>query len=60
LVYESAGSVEEGLLVSGAELVRTAGAAHRMPVAILDSDPADHAAWLAGARAAVDRVLGAG
>ena len=47
-VYEEAGQ--------GAA-VRATAAAYRMPVEVVEADPADHATWLAATRAAVERVL---
>ncbi len=57
LVYEAAGSVDGALLAGGAELVRAAGAANSMPVAVIDVAPGDHVAWLHAAAAAVGHVL---
>lgn len=57
LVYEGAGTVRPDVLVAGAEVTRTAGAAHRMPVAVTGDDPADRSAWLAGMRAAVADIV---
>jgi putative NADH-flavin reductase len=57
LVYEGAGSVAPRLLEEGADAVRAASTTWRMPVAVTATDPADHAAWLAEMRAAVDGVL---
>lgn len=57
LVYEGAGTVDAALLGDGAELARQTGEANRMPVAVIEQDPADHEGWLRMARAAVDDVL---
>jgi putative NAD(P)-binding protein len=57
-VYEEAGSVERDRLEEGAAIVREAGEVYRMPVELLEQDPADRAAWLGEATAAVRRVLG--
>ncbi len=57
LVYEGAGSVAPEFLAEGADAVRAASATWRMPVAVTAADPAEHAAWLAEMRAAVDGVL---
>jgi hypothetical protein len=57
LVYEAGGSVEPNLLEQGAALVRAAGSTYRMPVQVVDQDPADRAAWLAAMRTAVTRLL---
>jgi nucleoside-diphosphate-sugar epimerase len=45
IVYEAAGSVEPGVLAAGAELVREAGRAWRIPTEIVAADPNDSAAW---------------
>jgi nucleoside-diphosphate-sugar epimerase len=56
-VYEAAGSVDAATLTAGAETARAAAQTWQMPVEVLDADPADAAAWLAAARAAVAGVL---
>lgn len=58
LVYEAAGTVDPGVLAEGARRVREAGARHRMPVEVVEADPADVPFWLAETRSAVDAVLG--
>jgi hypothetical protein len=58
LVYEAGGTVAPELLAAGASTVRSLGAAHRVPVEVVDSDPADLGTWIADMRAAVERVLG--
>lgn len=50
--YEAAGSVAPELLRDGAEAVRRAGAIWRIPVTVVDADPADREAWLKAALAA--------
>lgn len=57
LLYETAGTVDPALLAQGAETVRAACTYSEIPHALLDADPADHAAWLAGALARVDELL---
>jgi hypothetical protein len=57
IVYEAAGSVEPALLASGAAAVRAAADRWRMPAEVVEADPADHEAWLAAMRAAVERLL---
>lgn len=57
LVYEGAGAVDGGLLAGGAELVRAAGERWMMPVAVVDTDPAEHAPWLAAMRRAVADLI---
>jgi uncharacterized protein YbjT (DUF2867 family) len=57
LLYEAAGTVDGELLAAGAETVRAACGYSEIPHALLEADPADHAAWLAAALAAVDELL---
>ena len=57
IVYEAAGSVEPALLASGAAAVRAAAERWRLPAEVVEADPADHTAWLAAMRAAVERLL---
>ena len=59
LVYEAAGTADPAALARGAEIATAAQAAHRMPVALIETPPADHAGWLADAVRAVDEVLAA-
>jgi nucleoside-diphosphate-sugar epimerase len=56
-VYEAAGSVDGGLLAGGAAAVRAAAERWRIPAEVVETDPADHDAWLAATRAAVERLL---
>jgi uncharacterized protein YbjT (DUF2867 family) len=56
-VYEAAGGVRSRDLQRGAELVRGAGERWRIPVAIVDADPADHERWLEAMLNATSRVL---
>jgi hypothetical protein len=58
LVYEAGGSVDPDVLAEGAAHVREAGARNRMPVEVVDADPADVPFWLAQMRSAVDAILG--
>jgi uncharacterized protein YbjT (DUF2867 family) len=53
LVYEGAGSVDSELLAGGAEVVRALGETFRMPVEIVDAEPASLGPWLAAMRRAV-------
>jgi hypothetical protein len=57
VVYEAAGSLDAAVLADGAAAVRLAGATWRMPAEVVETDPADHRAWLAAMSAAVERVL---
>jgi hypothetical protein len=52
------GVVYEGALPEGEQVARTASETWRIPLEVLPSDPGDHGAWVASARAAVDRLLG--
>ena len=60
LVYEGAGSVAPNMLGSGARAVREASRTWRLPVAVTEFKPSDHAAWLAEMRGAVAGVLSSG
>jgi uncharacterized protein YbjT (DUF2867 family) len=57
VVYEAAGSAPPEILAAGAEEVRAAGRTNEIPYALLGADPADQAAWLADAHAAIARLL---
>jgi hypothetical protein len=56
-VYEAGGGVEVGALARGAEAVRDAGAEFRLPVAIVDADPADPDRWTGEMKSAVAGLL---
>ena len=58
LVYEAAGTVPAHLLAEGGVIARAASVTYRMPVQVVESDPADTGAWVAAARSAVAGVLG--
>jgi uncharacterized protein YbjT (DUF2867 family) len=60
LVYEGAGRVAPNVLESGARAVRDASRTWRLPVAVTEAKPSDHAAWLAEMRAAVTGMLSSG
>ena len=55
---DSPDSVYEGALPQGEAVARTASETWRIPLEVLRAEPTDHAAWLAAARVAVDRLLG--
>jgi len=59
LVYEAAGSVSPALLGQGAEIVREGAETWRMPVQVIEQDPADGSAWVTEMSAAVAAVLAA-
>jgi nucleoside-diphosphate-sugar epimerase len=58
VVYESAGTVDAAALVRGEAVARVSHETWRIPLEYLAADPADHAAWVAAGRTAVDRLLG--
>lgn len=57
IVYEARGSVDPALLEAGAAMVRNFCEDARIPYALLESDPTDHAAWVTEAAGAADQVL---
>ena len=57
-VYEAAGTVGASALATGAAAVREAGRRWRIPVEVVDADPADHAGWRAAMLAAAQRLVG--
>jgi Trk K+ transport system NAD-binding subunit len=57
VVYEATGTVDPALLAEGTGAVRRAAETHRIPVALIESEPASHAEWLEAATAAVRQVL---
>lgn len=59
VLYETAGSVPAATLAAGAAEVRRVCELNEIPFAILDADPGARDAWVAGARAAIERLLGA-
>jgi uncharacterized protein YbjT (DUF2867 family) len=58
VVYEAAGTAPAEALIRGEAVARVAHETWRIPLEYLRHDPADHAAWTAAGRAAVDRLLG--
>ena len=58
VVYEAAGTVGAEVLASGAAEAEHARRTNEIPYALLEADPADRAAWLAAARAAIDGAAG--
>src|SRR5918997_6344078 len=49
------GVLYEGCLPEGEQVARAAAETWRIPLEVLDADPADHDAWLAAARGGIDR-----
>ena len=56
VVYEAGGSVQPDLLSGGAEIVRTAAERWRIPVDVVDANPADVDAWLEAMTGAAQRL----
>jgi hypothetical protein len=56
-VYEAAGSAGSAVLQRGAAIVRQTCERSRLPHAVLEADPDQHASWVTAATAAVDHVL---
>jgi nucleoside-diphosphate-sugar epimerase len=56
-VYEAAGTVPRADLEAGAAAVRAAAASWRIPIEVVDTDPADHHAWLEAMVGASKRLL---
>jgi nucleoside-diphosphate-sugar epimerase len=57
LVYEGAGSATAAHLAEGARIAREATARWRIPVEVVEADPADPADWRAAMLAAGERAL---
>jgi hypothetical protein len=58
VVHEAAGPLPPEVLARGRAVAETARDTWRIPLALLDADPADHDAWRAAAGAAVAGLLG--
>lgn len=58
LVYEAAGQVQPARLEEGAAIVRRAAETWNIPVELVETDPADHGAWLDAMLAAAERLAG--
>jgi putative NADH-flavin reductase len=56
-LYEGGGSLDAGRLAAGGAIARAAEATFRLPVAVVEENPADHARWLRAMMEAVDRLL---
>jgi uncharacterized protein YbjT (DUF2867 family) len=57
-VYEAAGRTPRSRLEAGAAIVRAASERWRIPVEVVDADPADPAAWVEATAAAAGRLVG--
>ena len=60
IVYEGAGSVDEAVLRSGAEIVAAAGERWRIPFEVIAAAPGDPGAWREAMVAAAERLAGSG
>jgi nucleoside-diphosphate-sugar epimerase len=58
VVHEAAGPLPSAVLARGRAVAEAAHETWRIPLVLLDTDPADHAAWRAAAGAAVAGLLG--
>jgi nucleoside-diphosphate-sugar epimerase len=58
VVHEAAGPLPEDVLANGRAVARAAHETWRIPLELLQADPADHDRWHAAAVAAVARLLG--
>jgi hypothetical protein len=58
VLYEAAGTVAPDRLAGGAAAVARACAYSEIPYRLLDTEPADAAAWVAAARDQVGELLG--
>ena len=59
VVYEGAGPLDAAVYARGREVAAAAHATWRIPLRVLEDDPADHAVWRRGAGLAVSSLLGA-
>ena len=57
-VYEAAGTVQRRQLDRGAAIVRTAAETWRIPVEVVEADPAEPELWLEAMAAATQRLVG--
>jgi nucleoside-diphosphate-sugar epimerase len=58
VVHEAAGLLPPDVLARGRAVAEAAHETWRIPLVVLDADPADHDAWRAAATAAVASLLG--
>jgi uncharacterized protein YbjT (DUF2867 family) len=58
VVYEAAGPLDPARYARGREVAAAAHDTWRIPLRVLDADPADHAAWRRRAGVAVSSLLG--
>jgi len=58
VVHEAAGPLPPAVLLRGTEVARAAHETWRIPLELLEADPADQDRWRAAAGSAVSRLLG--
>jgi uncharacterized protein YbjT (DUF2867 family) len=58
VVYEAAGPLDPAVYARGREVAASAHETWRIPLRVLDGDPAEHEAWRRSARLAVSSLLG--
>jgi nucleoside-diphosphate-sugar epimerase len=58
-LYEGSGSVDLGVLREGVQITLRAAERWRIPVAIVEQDPADSSGWVDAARIEIHALLGA-
>ena len=58
VVHEAAGPLPPDVLARGRAVAEAAHETWRIPLVLLEADPADHDAWRAAAGRAVDRLFG--
>jgi nucleoside-diphosphate-sugar epimerase len=58
-LYEGAGSIDGATLRDGARIAEAAAERWRIPIAVVEHDPADWRGWIAAARAEIHALLGA-
>jgi hypothetical protein len=58
VVHEAAGPLPPAVLARGRSVALAAHDTWRIPLELLDADPANHERWMRAAKAAVDRLLG--
>jgi hypothetical protein len=57
VIYEAAGTLPDDVLHGGAAIIARMCELNEVPYVVVEADPADGAAWVAAARAAIDGLL---
>jgi hypothetical protein len=58
VVYETGGTLPPDVVAAGVAEIEEANRMNEIPYALLEADPADREAWLRGAHAAIEQLLG--